>query len=234
MTGITTSECNYHKEFAQGSQEWLDIRCGMLTASNVKHLFTAKLAPSKAQTAKTLMYELLAQRVTKYVEPVYVTAAMARGHDEEIIARDTYSKHFAPVAEVGFTSRWFSRDGMTIALGYSPDGLVDGDGLIEVKSRGQKWQMQTLVNGEIPTEYRLQMQTGMLVTGRKWCDFISICGGLPMMVAREFADEKLQAAIIQRVFEFEAELAEAKRAFEVSSKGMPVTERINYSDEMVF
>ena len=49
----------------------------------------------------------------------------------------------------------------------------------------------------------LQIQTGLLVTGRKWLDFVSYCAGLPMYVKRVFHDEKIQDAIVAAAWGFE-------------------------------
>ena len=53
-------------------------------------------------------------------------------------------------------------------LGYSPDGLVGDDGLIEVKSRRAKKQLQTILSGQVPAENMPQLQAGLLVSGRSW------------------------------------------------------------------
>jgi len=195
----------YHNNMLQGSDEWHAARCGVLTASTVKSLFTTKGAPSFAAGTKNFALEKAAERVTQWVEPQFYTQAMARGHRDEEIARDIYSAHHAPVEETGFVTR---KIGDTAVIGYSPDGLVGSDGLIEVKSRAQKYQMQTIVNDTVPREYLWQIQTGLLVTGRKWCDFISFCGGMAMFVCRVEPDADMQADIATRAIAFDAEVRE--------------------------
>jgi hypothetical protein len=113
---------------------------------------------------------LLGQRITGYTEPRYISDDMLRGHDDEIEARIRYAEHFAPVTECGFVTN----DDHGFVIGYSPDGLVDDDGLIECKSRRQKFQVETILADKVPEEYMLQIQTGLLVTGRKWLDFVSL------------------------------------------------------------
>jgi hypothetical protein len=198
----------YHTAFEQGSDQWLNARCGLLTASEMKNIITPKqLKLSAAATAH--MFELLAQRITRYVEPYYVSDDMLRGQEDEIDARTLYGRHHAPVTEAGFITndRW----GFTI--GYSPDGIVGDDGLIECKSRRQKYQVQTAIeclsSGIPPAEFMLQMQTGMMVSEREWCDFISYSGGLPMIVIRVHADPIVQNAIEEAAGEFERRLSEA-------------------------
>ncbi|MBP8296363.1 MAG: YqaJ viral recombinase family protein [Burkholderiales bacterium] len=190
----------------QGSDEWLAARCGLLTASEMKLIITPTLKAASNDKERAHLYELLAQRITRYVEPHYISDDMLRGRDDEIEARALYAQHYAPVEEVGFITRDF---GGVVTIGYSPDGLVGADGLIECKSRRQKYQVQTIVAGAMPDDYLMQVQTGLLVTGRAWCDFISYCGGLPMVPIRVYADARVQEAILDAAEGFEARLAEA-------------------------
>lgn len=193
-----------YRDLEQGSDEWLAARCGILTASEMKLILTPTLKLASNDKERQHLYELLAQRVTQYVEPQYVSDAMLRGHMDEIEARRLYAERFGPVEEVGF----ITRDDWGFTIGYSPDGLVGDDGLIEIKSRAQKYQVQTIIEGGAPDEYMLQIQTGLLVTDRKWLDFISYSGGLPMHVARIYPDDEIQTAIIDAATAFEERLEE--------------------------
>ena len=194
----------YHRDLIQGSDAWLAARRGLLTASEMVRIITPTLKVARNEKASAHLYELLAQRITGYVEPHYISDDMLRGQVDEIEARALYAKHYAPVREVGF----ITNDEWGFTIGYSPDGLVGDDGLIEVKSRRQKFQAATIINNEVPAEYEIQMQTGMLVTGRKWCDFVSYCGGMPMVTMRYLADDEIQAAIINAATVFEEAMAD--------------------------
>lgn len=215
----------YHPEVTQGSDEWLAMRCGLLTASEMKHVITPTLKAANNDKTRAHLYELLAQRVTNYVEPVYISTDMLRGTEDEFYARQAYAEHHAPVEQVGFVTndRW----GFTI--GYSPDGLVGKDGLIEIKSRRQKYQVQTIIEnltgGTIPADYVMQAQTGLLVSEREWLDFISYSGGLPMAVVRVWPDDAVQGAIIEAAAAFEAKLAECLEIYRIASAGLIQTER---------
>lgn len=182
----------FHRDLIQGSDEWLAARCGLITASEMKLLISpATLKPANNDKTRAHVWELAAQRITQHVEPSFIGDDMLRGQEDELVARDLYAQHFAPVEEVGFVTndRW----GFT--LGYSPDGLVGDAGLIECKSRRQRFQVETIING-VPEEYMVQVQTGMLVAERPWCDFVSYSGGLPLAVFRVEADPEMQAAIL--------------------------------------
>jgi predicted phage-related endonuclease len=182
----------------------------MLTASEMRRIITpSKLQFAADEKCRTHVYELLAQRITGYVEPQYVSADMLRGQEDELEARILYARHYAPVEQVGF----ITNDAWGFTLGYSPDGLVNNDGAIECKSRDQKYQISTIANAEVPQEYVLQLQTGLLVSERKWIDFISYSGGLPMVVMRVYPDEKVQAAIIAAAAAFEVQVAEKLDAY---------------------
>ncbi len=213
-----TGHVTYHTDLIQGSDEWLAQRCGLITASEMRHLLTVKsLKVADNDKTRQHVYELLFQRLTGFVEPQYVSDAMLRGQADEIYAREAYEQHFTKVTEVGFVTndRW----GFTI--GYSPDGLVGDDGLIEVKSRAGKYQIQTIAENEVPEEYVLQLQTALLVTERQWIDFISYSGGLPMFVKRVEPDPLVQGAILAAATSFEAKLADKEREYRATIATMP-------------
>lgn len=73
--------------------------------------------------------------------------------------------------------------------------------------------MQTIAEDAVPDEYMIQLQTGLLVSGRKWIDFISYCGGLPMFVKRVEPDPKIQDAIVAAATAFEVKLAEMEQSY---------------------
>lgn len=202
-----------HKEMIQGSDEWAAARCGLLTASEMKLIITATLKPASNDKEKTHLYELLAQRITKYVEPRYISDSMLRGKDDEIEALDVYAKTYAQVETVGF----ITNDKWGFKLGYSPDALVGSDGLVEAKSRNQKLQIKTLVDyvsvDAIDPDFMIQCQTGFMVSERKWLDLVSYCGGLPMATVRVYPDPKIQSAILAAATEFEGRLLIAEQKY---------------------
>jgi hypothetical protein len=209
-------------DLIQGSEEWLEQRRGIVTASVVGRLLTPTVRVASNDYSRALTAQLVAERITGWTDPVYVSDDMLRGHEDEPRARDLYSEHFAPVVESGF----MVRDEGTWKLGYSPDGLVGDDGLIEVKSRRPKKHLTTILSGEVPAENMAQLQAGLLVSGREWIDYISYCGGMPMWVKRVEPDPKWFDAIEAAVIAFEEAAAEMVTAYETATAGMPTTERV--------
>lgn len=205
----------FYPEMEQGSDEWFAARCGLMTASEMKHVITPTMKLANNDKTRQHVWELLAQRITRYTEPSYIGDDMLRGWEDEIQARIEYSEAYAPVKECGFVTN----DKWGFTLGYSPDGLVGEKGVIECKSRKQKYQVQTIVEHadgtvHIPQEFVLQVQTGLLITERDWCDFISYSAGLPMITIRVYADDEIQDKIIEAAAEFEAKIEEARQVWE--------------------
>lgn len=204
----------YYPDLIQGSDEWLAARCGLLTAGSMKLILTPSLKIASNDKERSHVYEIAAQRINQFVEPSYINDDMLRGQEDEVSARILYSERFAPVSDMGMitNNKW----GFTI--GYSPDGMVGDDGLIEVKSRRQKFQVETLVRAvpdqAVPDDYLLQIQTGLLVSERDWCDFISYSGGMPMCVIRVFPDQKVQDAILEAAGAFEARVQAVIRKYQ--------------------
>lgn len=199
----------YHRDLIQGSDEWLAARCGLLTASEMKLILTPTLKIAANDKTRAHVYEIAAQRITRYVEPTYIGDDMLRGQEDEIIARGLYADKFGHVDEIGF----ITNDRWGFTLGYSPDGLVGADGLVEFKSRRQKFQIQTLVENvakdaaeTIPDDYVLQCQTAFLVSERKWLDFGSFSGGLHMPIIRVFPIPRVQEAILDAASDFERQV----------------------------
>lgn len=220
----------YYSEVEQGSDEWYDQRRGLLTASEMKLLVTPTLKIASNDKERTHLYELLAQRITGYTEPQYINDAMLRGHEDEIYAREIYSKKHSPVTEMGF----ITNDKWGFTIGFSPDGLVGSDGLIEIKSRCQKYQMETILTNEVPKEHIMQIQTGLLVSERKWCDYISYCGGMPMWVIRVYPDEVIQSAIIEATKLFEGKVKELEENYkEIIKKKKPIQTERRIEQEIV-
>jgi putative phage-type endonuclease len=210
-------------DLIQGTDEWLDQRRGMVTASVVGQLVTpGTIKVAKNDYSRALTAQLVAERITGYTDPTYINDDMLRGHEEEPRARDLYSEKYAPVRESGFMVRTEAN----WKLGYSPDGLVGDDGLIEVKAPRAKKHLTTILSGEVPAANMAQLQAGLLVSGRQWIDFLSYCGGMPMWVHRVFPDQRWFDAIVTAVIQFEETAAEMVAAYQSATEGLPATERM--------
>lgn len=185
-------------------------------------------ADMNSDTAKALVMTLVAERITSHVELVFPSRDMERGTLSEPFARDIYSENYAPASEIGFMVRDFGG----YKIGFSPDGLVGDDGLLEIKAPRQKKHLATILSDEVPLEHIAQCQTGLLVSGREWIDFLSYNGGMPLWRKRVEPDEKWQAAIKEAVSEFEMTANEMVAHYNAITADLPQTERIDLFPEM--
>lgn len=217
-------------DIEQGTPEWHDVRRGIVTASTVGRLLTPTLRVADNDQSRALTTLLAAERITGWTDPTFVSGDMLRGTMCEPIARDAYSEHHAPVTEIGF----MRRDEATWTLGYSPDGLVGDDGLVEIKSPRAKEHLRTILADKVPTYYLAQCQAALLVSGRKWLDYVSFYGGLPLFTKRVLPDPDWFDAIIAAVEAFEKNAAAMVAEYGTRVVGLPMTERVDTGfDELV-
>ena len=219
-----------YDNLTQGTDEWLEARRGIVTASVVGQLITTKtMKPANNDTSRGLMMTLLAERITGFIDPVYVSEDMLRGTMEEPIARQAYADHTGvQVDQVGF----MTEDIGGARLGYSPDGLVSDDGLIEIKSRRPKKHVKTILEDRVPVENMAQIQCGLLVSGRAWCDYVSFCSGMTLWIKRVYPDDQWADAIAEAVTQFEDLAAKALTTYTLRTDGMPVMERSTFDQEI--
>lgn len=154
----------------QGTQEWHEARCGIITASRV-HDILAKTSSGKPTAARrNYQAELVVERLTGHpTEGGFVSSEMRRGTEVEPEARNLYELTTGNLVEqVGFV---IAED--TPYAGASPDGLVGLDGCVEIKCPNTANHLQLFEGGRIESRYYDQMQWVMFVCDRTWCDYIS-------------------------------------------------------------
>lgn len=198
----------YYHDITQGSDQWLRIKHGVLSASVFKNVITPKkLQLSQAANMRIFYDEILSQRIDETIYPNYMSFDMMRGHEDEPYAVQQYAKEYnCETKYCGF----IINNTLGFPIGFSPDALVGDDGLLEVKSRVPKYQIKTILDhiaGRtdeiIPSEYMMQIQAGLFVSGRKWCDFVSFCNGNQMVTIRVEPLPVFQEAIENAAIEFE-------------------------------
>jgi len=198
--------------------------------STVAALMPPVYSVANNDTSRGLTASLVAERIAGFTEDGPMTSDMWRGVEMEPVARDYYSEHYAPVTETGF----MVRDDWGFSLGYSPDGLVGDDGLIEVKAPRAKTHLTTVLADKVPAYNMAQLQTGLLVSGRKWIDFIPFVGGLPLWKIRVYPDPAWHKAIVAAVAQFELTAAEMVAKYMTATEGLPATERVDNELGLVF
>lgn len=192
-------------DLIQGSEEWLKIRLGKVTASRVSDVI-AKTKSGYSASRANYMAELIAERLTGEAAPRFTNAAMEWGTATEGEARNAYSfMRNCDVTQVGFVHH----PAINMA-GASPDGLVGDDGLLEIKCPNTSTHIDVFMADQAPTKYIPQMQWQMACTGRAWCDFVSYDPRMPahlrLYKTRVERDDALIASIEKEVTAFLTEL----------------------------
>ena len=155
------------KDIKQGSDEWLELRLGKVTASRLSDVIAKGRGSNPSKTRESYMLQLAAEILTGDAQDGYTNKYMEWGNQCEPQARSMYEFDSGnDVEEIAFVKvdDWF---------GVSPDGLVGDDGLIEIKCPKTTTQIERFLKSEFPSEYKAQVQGQLLATGRDWCDFVS-------------------------------------------------------------
>lgn len=192
-------------DLIQGSAEWKQARCGSLGASRVADAM-ARTKSGWGASRANLMAELLVERLTGLPTEGYTSPAMQWGTATEPEARTAYEFwQDVEVQEVGLIPH------PSIAGTHaSPDGLVEADGLVEIKCPLSATHIETLIGQTVASRYITQAQWQMACTGRAWCDFVSFDPRMPppmrLFVKRIPRDPVRIAELEKDVTEFLSEL----------------------------
>lgn len=187
------------------SDEWFESRLGKMTASRIADA-TARTKSGWGASRANYMAELVAERLTGVSAGGYTNAAMQWGIDTEPEALAAYAFYYdAEPEKPGFI------DHPTIEnTGASPDALVGGEGMVEVKCPQTATHIDTLLGTPVADKYVKQMQWQMDCAERQWCDFVSFDPRMPeslkLHVQRFHRDEDMIHQLRADAAEFLREL----------------------------
>jgi putative phage-type endonuclease len=190
----------------QGSEEWFAQRLGKATASRIADI-VAKTKAGYSTSRENYCVELALERITGKRQEFYTNDAMKWGTETEPLARAAYEAHTGNIVdEVAMI------DHPVIHMsGASPDGLIDHDGLIEIKCPNSATHIKTMLSGKPDSKYITQMMWQMACTNRKWCDFASFDPRFPahlqLFVKRIERDDEMINELEASVSEFLDEVA---------------------------
>lgn len=171
-------------DFEQRTPEWYAIRLGMPTASNFDKIVTIDGKPSKQRTK--YLYQVAGEFLSGSSEESYQSYAMLRGCELEQEAINLYELiKGVSVKKVGFVV-----NNPDFEFGCSPDGLINNDGMIQIKCPNMATHVGYIVENKFPMDYFQQIQGELLVTDRKWSDFISYYPGLKPLIVRFKRDKE--------------------------------------------
>ena len=185
-----------HHNHEQGSDAWLAARVGRVTGSRFKDARDKLKNGQPSKAALAYAYDLARERCGGHAPAKFQNAAMRTGTEQEAIARMAYEcKTGNLVEEVGF----FTTD--EGGFGLSPDGFIDDDGVLEIKTIVSSDVLFTVVAGGDVSGYIDQCNGYLWLLGRKWVDLVIWVPDLDHMVIKritrdEDAIEALEADLI--------------------------------------
>lgn len=182
----------------QRTDEWFAARLGKVTASRVADVM-ARTKTGYSTSRENYMAQLICERLTGQKQESFSNAAMDWGTQTEPLARAAYEIHRnVLVDEVGLIDHPFLP-----MCGASPDGLIDIDGMLEIKCPNTATHFDTLLADKMPAKYMPQVQWQMACANRLWVDFVSFDPrapeGLQLFITRIERDDKY-------ILEMEAEV----------------------------
>lgn len=173
----------------QGDKDWLAMRLGKITGSRFRAVLdrnkrTGKPNKARRELVLDLAHELATGTPRTFVEP---NEYMAHGTAMEPLARKAYE--FAKDYECVVPA--FIPHPSVEYVGFSPDGLVGDAGMAEFKSPFlESRHTRTVDSQQCPDDYLPQVQGGLWVTGREWCDFVSYFPSISVEIVRVYRDDK--------------------------------------------
>ena len=153
----------------QRTADWFRDRTGCLTASRFADVLARKRDGTPTKAYFDLIDTIVAERITGDSIGIGDAPALVWGRDHEAEARETYEAETGRFVDlVGFIPH-----PDIPYLGASPDGLVDDDGLVEIKCPfSTVVHLRRIRAGDVPPEYVPQMLMQCICTGRSWVDFV--------------------------------------------------------------
>lgn len=185
----------------QGSQAWLDLHTGIVTASRFGRLVTAKKKQISTQV-KSVARDLAAEWMVGNSLDTAMTQMMQRGLKLEKQAAAWYAfDKGVEVQTVGFVTL---DDG---SAGCSPDGLIGDDGGLEIKCPAPDTHVEHLTDKEsMVDKYRAQCQGGMWICQRTYWDLVSWHPTIPPVIVRIERDEEYIKTLAEAVGMVNAEV----------------------------
>lgn len=195
-----------YRDIEQGSDEWLNVRLGIPTASEMGVLVTAGGKIAEGKGVHTYLCEKLAEKwLGRPLDLFTGTKATDAGKVLEDDALPKFELETGlDLERVGFVT---TDDGR---CGCSPDSLIVGSNVgVEAKAPQPHTHVKYLIGGVLPDEYFAQVQASMMICAAPHWWFISYCRGFPELILEVKRDEKYIATLTKAVALFNERLDEA-------------------------
>ena len=188
----------------QGTDEWLKLRAGIPTASELDALITPLWKLRTGEGVDTYLCKKLAERWLQSPLIHLGSVSMEQGaiREKEAIPYYEFTRDVS-IERVGFIT---IDDG---SYGCSPDGMFEDGTGIEIKCPEPHTHCKYLNAGELPKDYAAQVHGSMAATGASSWKFMSYCRNFPEFVIDVKRDDVLCTSILKAVGDFNFALNEA-------------------------
>jgi len=188
----------------QGSEEWMALRLGRPTASELCNLLTPEFKAKTGETPAKYLAEKVAEKWRGQLNPGFSSWATNQGTLREPSALAWYEfAHNVGIHSVGFV-QMAEED-----FGCSPDGLIGDDCGIEIKCPEPPQHVRYVIEGKVPKDYIVQVHASMYATGRPRWVFMSYHPDFPKLVIEVKRDSEIQEKICKQLAVFYGEFAHA-------------------------
>lgn len=171
----------------QNSPEWFEHRLASIGGSSIGSV----VAGGQGKMRKGLLYRFASELLTGVKAETFKFQHADRGHEYEAETWSCYTFETGLAIEhVGLVKADIP------FMHYSPDALIEKNGIGEGKVRIPSVFVEAMVDGYFPTDVRRQIQWGLYICEREWCDYVQFCpemgdaGVNPILINRIYRDEK--------------------------------------------
>jgi len=178
----------------QGSEAWHEEKLGLFSGTKFQTVVSGK----ETKGYKDLILNIAGEIISGIKDETYSNAIMERGIEMEAEAVKEYELTYDLTSE---ETGLCLMDDFIEWIGISPDRLIGEDGGLEIKCPLMKTHLGYINENKLPNEYKWQVQGALLVTGRKWWDFMSYYPNMKPFIIRVYPDEKMHDKLMIRLKE---------------------------------
>jgi putative phage-type endonuclease len=183
-------------DIEQGTDEWMALRVGSPGASGMDKIITS--SGKRSTSRQKYLYQLAGEIITGEKTETYQNGHMARGNELEPEARELFEFIHGPVDQCAVIYQDDRR-----LWHVSPDGIREDKNYgLEIKCPSLPVHVEYLDKERLPTKYKVQVQTSLMVTGWPVWWFVSYYPGIKPLIVEVERDEKLIPLIQEAVEEF--------------------------------
>jgi predicted phage-related endonuclease len=187
-------------DFEQRSETWFLHRLGNVGCSGMSNIITPQGVLSKSR--EDYLHTLAAEKLSGRSDEKYQSQNMINGTEREDSTRSLFELIYGvEVRQVGIVYKDEFR-----LYHCSPDGLINGNAMLEQKNPLGKTMVKCLLDRTLPSEYFVQCQGSLYVCERDLLYFMVAYEGIEPMILEVRRDEKFISLLAKALDDFVCDL----------------------------